>query len=143
MTTDPRAAAAAAARTLLDALAALPTPPTLRVVDADGNLACLILVWDARRAMPTAAGERQRRSGGGRVGCRADVLELVRDAGRSLTRKEVVRGLRDAGKGHGPGTVAKARADLTAAGELLNPRDKRGYRLAEWPRRRPTPGLFD
>lgn len=42
---------------------------------------------------------------------------------------------------HGPGTVAKALAELTRAGELVNPQDKRGYRLPEWVRK--TPGLFD
>jgi len=34
-----------------------------------------------------------------------------------------VKAVRDAGLGHGPGTVAKALADLTAAGALVNPRD--------------------
>jgi hypothetical protein len=37
--------------------------------------------------------------------------------------------------------VAKALADLTAAGALVNPRDKKGYRLADWRRDR-TPSLF-
>ena len=60
----------------------------------------------------------------------------------ALTRKEVVRALRDAGKGHGAGTIAKALADLTSAGELVNPKDKKGYRLAGW-RRDETPSLFD
>jgi hypothetical protein len=41
------------------------------------------------------------------------------------------------------GTVVKALAELTAAGELVNPKDKRGYRLPEWPRRPRTPNLFD
>ena len=50
-----------------------------------------------------------------------------------LTRKEVMKALRVAGKNHGPGTVAKALADLTAAGEFINSRDKRGYRLPTWP----------
>jgi Fe2+ or Zn2+ uptake regulation protein len=92
--------------------------------------------------MPTAAAERRRRSGRGRGECRKDVVELVRVEGRPLTRKEIVRGLRSAGKNHGPSTVAKALADLTAAGELVNPRDKRGYRLPEWWRKRATPSLF-
>ena len=43
---------------------------------------------------------------------------------------------------HGAGTVAKALADLTAAGELVNPRDRRGYRLPDWPRRPRTRSLF-
>jgi hypothetical protein len=67
---------------------------------------------------------------------------VVREAGRPLFRKEVVRALKDAGKGHGAGTVAKALADLTAAGELMNLRDKRGYRLPDWRRPDQTPSLF-
>jgi hypothetical protein len=34
--------------------------------------------------------------------------------------------------------VAKGLADLTAAGALVNPRDKRGYRLPAWVRPRLT-----
>jgi hypothetical protein len=70
------------------------------------------------------------------------VLAAVRAAGRPLTRKEVVRALRAAGTPHGPGTVNKALADLTAAGELVNPRDRRGYRMKDWPRRPRTKSLF-
>ena len=32
-------------------------------------------------------------------------------------------------------------ADLTSAGELVNPQDRRGYRMPDWDRERPT--LFD
>jgi hypothetical protein len=38
--------------------------------------------------------------------------------------------------------VSKALADLTAVGELVNPRDNRGYRMKEWPRRPRTRNLF-
>ena len=38
--------------------------------------------------------------------------------------------------------MAEALGDLMAAGELVNLRDKRCYRLPEWPRRRDTPSLF-
>jgi hypothetical protein len=38
--------------------------------------------------------------------------------------------------------VAKALADLTAAGELVNRRDKRGYRQPDWPKPPATPDLF-
>ena len=68
---------------------------------------------------------------------------MVREVGRPLTRKEIVRGLKDRKKGHGPGTVAKALTDLTAAGELVNPQDKKGYRLATWLRHPETSSLFD
>jgi hypothetical protein len=54
--------------------------------------------------------------------------------GRPFTKKQVITAVRRAGQTHGPGTVAKALADLTGAGELVNPRDHRGYRLPEWER---------
>lgn len=72
----------------------------------------------------------------------ADITpKLRRRAWKSHTRKQVVRALRAAGHQHGAGTVAKALADLTRSGELVNMLDKRGYRLPGWVR--PTPGLFD
>ncbi|MDB5310855.1 MAG: hypothetical protein JWO38_5057 [Gemmataceae bacterium] len=90
-----------------------------------------------------ARGERPkpRQADGGRERCREDVLAAVRAACRPLTRKEVIRALKAAGGDHGAGTVAKALADLTRSGELLNLKDKRGYRLPGWVRRHP--GLFD
>jgi hypothetical protein len=131
MPPDPRAAAAAAARALLRTLADVPALPAVRVVEAGGRRACLVLVWDAAGRMPGVGAERRAADAGRRTGCRRDVVGVVRAAGRPLTRKQVVKALRAAGVGHGPGTVAKALADLTAAGELVNPRDKRGYRLGK------------
>jgi hypothetical protein len=64
VTVDPRAAAEKAARDLLRALAELPVPPTLRVAEVDGRVACLIQVWDATRLMPTTGAERRRRASG-------------------------------------------------------------------------------
>jgi Fe2+ or Zn2+ uptake regulation protein len=90
--------------------------------------------------MPPVSSER-RGPTGRRAGCKRDIVEVVREAGRPLTFKEVVRALRGAGRGHGKGTVMKALAELTAAGELVNHKDKRGYRLPEW-RRDDTPSLF-
>jgi hypothetical protein len=69
------------------------------------------------------------------------VLAAVRAAGCPLTRKEVVRALKESGAAHGAGTVAKALAELTASGELVNLRNKKGYRLPEW-RSGDTPNLF-
>jgi hypothetical protein len=37
--------------------------------------------------------------------------------------------------------MAKAMAEVTAAGEQINPKDKKGYRLPAWVKPRPT--LFD
>lgn len=143
MPTDPRDAVRAAALTLLKALAELPDRSPVRVAETGGGLACLIQVWEAGTAPPTAAGERRSNPPARRDGCRRDIVAALRAAGRPLTRKQLVRVLREGKKGHGPGTVAKALADLTASGALVNPKDKRGYRLAEWPRRSQTPSLFD
>jgi len=143
MMPGPRDAVEKAARDLLRVLAVLPDPPTLRVADSEGRVACLVLVWDASHPLPTAGAERRRRGNGQRAGCKADVVEVLQAAGRPLTRKEVVKALRSGGKDHGPSTVAKALADLTATGELVNPKDKRGYRLPGWVRRHQTPSLFD
>ena len=128
------------ARWPADLLRALTGQPSgrgpVRVADAAGGLACLVLVWPADGRMPTAASRRAK--GGHREQCRADVLAVVAAAGEPVTQKEVIRALKVAGARHGAGTVIKALADLTAAGALVNPRDKRGYRLPEWVRPHPT-----
>jgi hypothetical protein len=135
--TDPRDLVARAVRDLLHALAELPDVPPLRVADAEGGVACLVQVWGADQVMPVAA-ERRRRSNGRRADCKRDILAAVKTANRPLTRKQVVRALKTAGLDHGVGTVAKALADLTASGELVNPLDKRGYRLPSWDRQHPN-----
>lgn len=127
-----------AVRELLRVLADRPVPPTLRVAEVDGRVACLVQVWDARQLMPTVGAERRRRGSGGRVECKEDVLDVIRAAGEALTRKEVMRALREAGKSHGQGTVAKALADLTGAGDLVNPKDKKGYRIPGWVKKPPS-----
>jgi hypothetical protein len=111
----------------------------VRVVEAAGGLGCLVVVWDAR-GMPALSAER-RGPTGQRAGCKRDIVEVVREAGRPLTFKKVVKALREAGFRHGRGTVMKALAERTAAGELVNHRDKRGYRLPDW-RKDDTPSLF-
>jgi hypothetical protein len=140
---DARSLVEETVRGLLRALADLPGGlAALRVAEAEGGLACLVQVWPVGTLMPAVAVERRRRISGARARCRADVQDVIRRAGRPITRKEVIKALRAAGVSHGPGTVSKALADLTAAGELVNPRDKRGYRLPEWPRRPRTRSLF-
>jgi hypothetical protein len=42
---DPKATVECAVRELLRVLAELPVPPTLRVAEVDGRVACLIQVW--------------------------------------------------------------------------------------------------
>ena len=140
MLTNPRASIETAAREMLRSLADLPTPPRMRVAEVEGGVACLILVWDASQMMPSVGAER-RRVRGGREGCKLDIVEAVRAVGKAVTRKQILKALRLAGKEHGPGTVAKALADLTSTGELVNHRDKKGYRMPGW-RQAGTPSLF-
>jgi hypothetical protein len=102
MPPEPRSVVERHAAELLRELAAAGgAAGPVRVADAAGGLACLVLVWPAAGVMPTARTERSRRAaGGGRERCRADVLAAVRAAGRPVTRKEVVRAL--AGRGWAP-----------------------------------------
>ena len=135
---EPRAMVESAARDLLAVLSDVTGP--LRVAEASGGVACLILVWPAGGTMPST--DRLQRDGGHRAQCKQDILRTVRHAPRPLTRKQLVRMLREAGTGHGPGTIAKALADLTKCGELVNRMDKRGYRLPENHMADSTPSLF-
>lgn len=141
MPLDPRLVIESAARNLAYTLSALPNPPSLRVAEVEGRVACLIFVCDVSEGMPSIG--VRRRSGGGRIGCKADILEVIRAMGSPITRKEVIKALRQAGKSHGTGAVAKALADLTSDRELVNRKDKKGYRLPEWIRRRETASLFE
>jgi len=89
------------------------------------------------------AHERRQRPNAVRAECKTDIIEVMRGCGHPLTRKEIVRELRKTGKHHGIGTVDKALADLTATVGLVNPRDKKGYRLPNWSPKKNTPSLFD
>ena len=126
---EPRAMVEAAARDLLAVLSNVTGP--VRVAEASGEVACLILVWPAGGTMPST--DRLKRDGGHRAECKQDILRAVRHAPRPLTRKQLVRLLRESGTGHGPGTIAKALADLTKSGELVNrmDRDERALRSGE------------
>jgi hypothetical protein len=90
--------------------------------------------------MPTSGGKKKARDGKRRVECKRDILTAVQEAGDPLTRKELVKMPRGR---HGDSTLAKALADLTAAGELVNRKNQRGYRLPEWPKRPQYRRLFD
>jgi hypothetical protein len=123
---------------LFERLEAVGAPlPRARVAAARNGLTCVVQVWPVRTQMPTASGER-RVPGSRRRQCREDVIAVVSAAGHPLTRKEVIRALKDAKTGHGVGTIAKALAELTASGEMVNTRDRRGYRLPSWVRRQPS-----
>lgn len=140
---EPRPAVESLARELLRTLATLNGGSPLRVLETDGRKSCLILVWDATDQMPTIGEERREREREPRVQCKQDILEAIRAAGKPLTHKQLVKAFRETKKGHGVSTVAKALADLTTAGELVNRMDRQGYRLAEWPKPVETPSLFD
>ncbi len=143
-TSEPRTVVARYAADLLRELTARGAGAgPVRVTDAAGGLACMVLVWTTDARMPTARSEQPepKKAEGGRERCREDILVAVRASGRPVTRKEVVRALRTAGTDHGAGTVAKALADLTRSRDLINHKDKRGYRLPSWVRRHL--GLFD
>jgi hypothetical protein len=143
MPTEPRLSIERVARDLVCSLADQTDLQPQRVVDLEGRAACLILVWDPSKGMPAVGIARAQRSGSGRRACKADIVEMISTAGRSMTRKEMVKALRQAGKIHGPGTVAKALAELTSIGELVNLKDKKGYRLPEWLRRKKSRNLFE
>ncbi len=133
--------AADAARRLLDQVGPVPAGTAAVVVTVDvGGVRCRVRVAAAARPRP---GGRRRAPGGSRAQCRADVLAAVAAAGRPLTRKDVGRALRAAGRDYGASTLDKALADLTRAAELVNPQDKRGYRLPGPPPAARQPALFD
>ena len=79
----------------------------------------------------------------GAAGNRPGAAARAGAAGPQHHSNSTDRALKASRLGHGAGTVAKALAELTAAGELVNRRDKRGYRLPEWWKRVETPSLFE
>ena len=79
MPTDPRSAAVAAANELLRTLTGHVVPVPHRVSEVDGQLACLIVVWDARQLMPTVVDERRRVLAGATF-CGVDVSEWLHAA---------------------------------------------------------------
>src|SRR5262249_39473356 len=71
-------------------LARLPSPPTLRVADSEGRVACLVLVWDTSRPLPTTGAERRRRANGQRAGCKADVIGVLQAAARAAVSLSLI-----------------------------------------------------
>jgi len=145
MPADPHQVVADLAARLLDQLAGLDRP--LRHCHGVGGLGCLIQVWPGGGRLPVAdappAATTRAAASDRRAKCRSDILDTIRAVGHALTRKKLISELKKAGTPHGGGTVAKALAELTRAGELVNRKDKHGYRLPEWPKPSPTPSLFD
>lgn len=126
MSNAARQALEAAARRLLSDLGAVAEPQTVRV--QVGNSVCQVIVRPAR--------------GGPRAKCRADIMDVMRKAGRPLKRPGIIAALKAAGKRHGRSTVAKSLADLTGFGDLKGSKTRVGYRLPA-PVPPPQPTLFD
>jgi hypothetical protein len=143
MPKDLREAIDAVARHALAALTDHPGPA--RAVVCGGGRVCLVAVWSVG-PMPTGSTPLSDPTPSARrTGCRADILAALTTAGVPLTRRQLVRVLRQRRTPHGSGTVAKALAELTRSGRLHNPKDKIGYRLTGMPPAPPphTPDLFD
>lgn len=135
MAANPTQVADVAATQLLEALVGLGQP--VQVCRTAGGLTCVVQVYPTKTGAPRAVLSERRAQ------CRRDIVAAVRAAGRAITRKQLMRTLRERGTPHGLGTVAKALAELTKGGELVNRKDKHGYRLPEWPKPSRTPSLFD
>lgn len=78
--------------------------------------------------------------------CEQDIINVLRSAGRKMTRKEIIAHFATTLKscwqddGWSVSTVEHALASLVRRGRLLQRRDRRGYALAEWEERRRLAG---
>lgn len=135
---NPRLVVQAAARALLESLPFLDRP--VRVADALAGVLVVVQITPTPLAapLPTLAGERRARGPQRRAGCKRAIVESL--AGGPLTRQRLVKAL--AGR-HSVSSIAKSLAEMTASGELVNPRDGLGYRLPEQPLPPAGPTLFD
>ena len=93
---------------------------------AAGPLAARIQVWPAGAYPPEPNRSPRRRS---RTACEADLLAILRSAGRRLTKPEIDQRLEARGRAHGDSTIQHALARLVRAGLLVNAYDGRGYGL--------------
>jgi biotin operon repressor len=118
---------------------ARPDVPRCRAVERVGRAACMLLVWDATEPMPTSP--KQKTPDRCRERCKAAILDAIGAAGGPLSTKQVIRELAAADLDFGRSTVTKSLADLTKAGQLVNPGDRQGYRLPEWERPELAPKL--
>jgi hypothetical protein len=91
-----------------------------------GPLAARIQVWPAGAYPPEPNRPSRRRS---QTVCEADLLAVLRAAGRRLTKPEIDRRLETRGRAHGDSTIQHALARLVRAGLLVNAYDGRGYGL--------------
>lgn len=61
--------------------------------------------------------------------CERDVIDTLKDAGRSLTTSKIIDAMIKAGKLHGESTVVKALARMVKLGALQNKGRRSGYSL--------------
>ncbi len=110
------------------------------VADADGRIAPLAPLV----ASPPPAADRWAE-------CKRDVLAVLSASPTPLKLDQLATALEVVRTPHGRSVLTKALAEMTRAGVLVNPGDKRGYRLPGWtppappplPRGTFTPDLFD
>lgn len=135
---DPRLVVQTAARQLLESLPFLDRP--VRVADAVAGVLVVVQITPRPTAfpLPTLAGERKARGPQKRAACKAAIAEAL--AGGPLTRQRLVNALRGR---HSVSSIAKALAEMTAGGDLANPRDGLGYRLPGQPPAEGGATLFD
>jgi hypothetical protein len=122
---------AAIERRIAEVFAELPAgsvPTTFRAVGEADGVAWMLMLWPTTGPMPAIRSPITSGGCGPRSACRAAILDLFRTVGRPLKLTSVVHRLSDR---FGESTVAKALAELMKSGELVNPRDRRGYRLPE------------
>jgi hypothetical protein len=91
-----------------------------------GPLAARIQVWPAGAYPPEPNRPPRRKS---RTACEADLLAILRSAGRRLTKPEIDRRLEVRGRAHGDSTIQHALTRLVRAGVLVNAYDGQGYGL--------------
>jgi hypothetical protein len=89
-----------------------------------GPLAARVQIWPVGTPPPMP-----NRSPADRplTACEADVLAVVRAAGRRITKPEIDLRLETLGRAHGDSTILRALARLVRVGQLSNAHDRRGY----------------
>jgi len=114
-----------AAEDLARVLAAVPgiVGPGLREVATVGEIRVQVAAWPADRAAPAADARPL-------TPCEQDCLAFLRREGRPRTAKQVHRGLEEAGRLYGFGTVQKAMTALKDLGHARPVGGRQGYEPA-------------
>jgi hypothetical protein len=95
-----------------------------------GPLAARIQVWPAGALPPEPNRPPRKRTP---TACEADLLSVLRAAGRNLTKPEIERRLDTLGRTHGDSTLLRTLARMVRTGVLTNAHDGHGYGLPPSP----------